>query len=263
MGGRGEDETARGAVSFVRTGAPPVIAIVTAVPLEARAIARRLRGGRRVPSPVGGAWEGRLGGAAVRLLCAGMGPHRADIAVRALLADLREPPAMLLSAGLAAGLDPHLAIGDVIGAIEIVGPDERIRCAPHPPVPGVGAATLTATNRVLVTPQEKAALRAASGAAAADMESLTLARAAQAAGIPFLAIRAISDAASDRLPLDFEACRDRAGDLDMRRLLLRLLQRPTALPALLRFAGGCRHAANRLAQAIERMLARGAVPPPP
>lgn len=263
MGGRGEDEAAPSAVSFARKGATPVIAIVTAIPLESRAIARRLRSGRRVASPTGAAWEGTLGGTRVHLLCAGMGRHRAEIAARALLAGSEEPPAMLLSAGLAAGLDPRLAVGDVVGATEIVGGEGAIRCAPCPPVAGMTRAAVAATERVLVTPAQKEALRVATGAAAADMESLAIARIAQAAAIPFFAVRAISDAARDPLPLDFEACRDPAGDLDLRRLLLHLLQRPASVPALLRFAGGCYRAAARLGEAIEGMLATGAVAPPP
>jgi nucleoside phosphorylase len=55
-------------------------------------------------------------------------------------------------------------------------------------------------DRLLSSPQEKAAAFAQTGALAIDMESHHVARAAAAHGLPFIAIRAISDRADQTLP---------------------------------------------------------------
>ncbi len=58
-------------------------------------------------------------------------------------------------------------------------------------------------DRLLSSPQEKSAAFARSGALAVDMESHHVARAATAHGLPFIAIRAISDRADEALPACF------------------------------------------------------------
>ncbi len=94
---------------------------------------------------------------------------------------------MLISAGFAGGLDPKLKLGDTVAAEFPAPGTRRLISRPHP----------------VETPAEKAALHRETGAQAVDMESEAIAAACGAAGIPMLAVRAISDPADTALPVPF------------------------------------------------------------
>ena len=76
---------------------------------------------------------------------------------------------------------------------------------------GEPAVTVATADRVLPTAADKAALFAATGAAVVDMEAAGVARACEAAGVAFAAVKVVTDAAGDDLPaglgpfLDFAA----------------------------------------------------------
>lgn len=133
-----------------------------------------------------------------------------DLLARRLAAvDTREARAVI-SFGLAGGLDPALAPGDLaLGAsvvsgqarhetdVDLTGAIRRaletadLRCTVGP-FAGVDAAVLT--------PAAKADLRERTGAIAVDMESHVAARFAAARGLPFAILRAIADPAARALP---------------------------------------------------------------
>ncbi len=136
----------------------------------------------------------------------GPGADRAARAARALVAEGSEA---LLSFGVAGGLDPALRPGTVVLSDRLVGPDrsvlgtdaewrDRLLLAGHRATMTVG--TLAGTERPLREPHDKAALFAATGAVALDLESFAVARIAGAADIPFLAVRAIADPAWRAVP---------------------------------------------------------------
>jgi nucleoside phosphorylase len=85
----------------------------------------------------------------------------------------------------------------------------------------------------------KAALRARTGAAVADMESHLAAQAAAAAGAPFAIVRAVSDTANGDLPAAAMAGFRRDGRADVTAVFAALARAPWQLPALVRTA---RHA---------------------
>ncbi len=79
------------------------------------------------------------------------------------------------------------------------------------------------------------------------MESAAIARKAAEWGVPFYAIRAVSDTALEDMPLDFNLYRDAAGRFSRTRIALAALARPfTRVPALLRLDRNCRIAAESL-----------------
>ena len=88
----------------------------------------------------------------------------------------------------------------------------------------------------------------ASGAAAVDMESLALARAASAAGLPFLALRAVADPAQRGLPSAALAPLTSDGRPQPHLVAGRLALRPWELPALMRLASDARRAERSLAK---------------
>ncbi len=116
----------------------------------------------------------------------------------------------IVSFGVAGGLNPALRSGDIVIASEIVTADKRWATAAvltemliSLPVKGrrnVVNGVLVGVEEVVLGQVGKAALRATSGADAVDMESHIAARYAEEHGLPFAALRVISDPAHRALP---------------------------------------------------------------
>lgn len=122
------------------------------------------------------------------VVAAGMGPARAAFAVEAALAE--GPVSELLSIGLAGACDPALPVGSVLEATEVVD----VRSGEHFKTSAEqDARAVLATGPGIAGVREKARLHASYGAVAVDMEAATVARLALAHGIPFRALKAISD----------------------------------------------------------------------
>lgn len=121
--------------------------------------------------------------------CAGMGASRAVLACEAAMKTA--PVTALISAGLAGACDPALHVGDVVraGVVIDVKTGERFEAAE----PSGGAVIVT--GAAIASAREKARLREAYGAAAVEMEAAAVARIAQAHGMRFRSVKAISDEA--------------------------------------------------------------------
>ena len=131
--------------------------------------------------------------------------------LRALLATLDSSTFRgVISFGVAGGLDPSLKSGDVVVATEVLAGDTRWLAALALNEEMIARAALkrrrvvfgglAGVEQVIAATACKAALHSETGAAAVDMESHIAAAYAAAAGIPFAALRVISDPASRSLP---------------------------------------------------------------
>ncbi len=119
--------------------------------------------------------------------CAGMGAARATLAVRAAMA--ARPVTVLVSAGLAGACDPALRIGEIVRAGVVIDATsgERYRDAQHSQV--------LVTEQSIAGVKEKRRLYESYGASAVDMEAAAIARLAEAHGVSFRAVKAVSDEA--------------------------------------------------------------------
>ena len=208
--------------------------------------------GRRLGIVTGLPAEARAarGGGNIRVLCSEASPARAGAHARTLAAWGAEG---LASFGVAGGLDPRLPAGAVVVATWIVAPGgaalpvdaewaDRFAAALPPGFPVVRA-PVAGTDRPVADARAKAALAESTGAAALDMESHAVARAA--AGLPVVAIRAIADPAGRDLPDSALAMlhgRGRAG--------AGLLRRLRDAPALAMLALDYRRALDALRRAV-------------
>jgi adenosylhomocysteine nucleosidase len=207
--------------------------ILTALPAEARTLLGRQRS-RGLPL------ETVLPCGPHRLLVCGMGLDPAAAGAQALL---RAGARSLVSWGCAGAIDPALRPGTLVLPARVIaesgtyetdaGWRGRIATAVGGREP-VDAGPLLSSRTVLLDRRSRQQARERSGASAIDMESAAVAAAAQAAGVPFLAVRAIADPATHDLPAFLPAITDAYGRPRLGRLARELLREPSALPGLLR-----------------------------
>ncbi len=161
----------------------------------------------------------------------------------------------LVSFGLAGGLDPSLAPGDLVSSTFVWRGDG----------PPIGAAALKSEIRIVTggiagvdTPvlsvAGKAALHAKSGAIAVDMESHAVAAVAAEAGLPVLVLRAIVDPATQTVPTAALAGLGPDGRRRPLAVLARLLANPAQIIDVVRLAHGGRAALRSLARAAPIIL---------
>lgn len=226
--------------------------ILTAVELEARALARDLDL-RRLPSFAFPAF----GGDGMRVAAVGLRAVLCGKRLDGLIDGLDRP--LIISAGLCGGLDPGLKPADLVIPDRVLSPDGELHVLD--PAPGWAAAAragqracgglLLTTEDVLTTPAAKAARFAESGAVAVDMESALIVARATAAGCRALVVRAVSDSAEESLPTELVRLVNPDGTLQFRRMLTAALPRP----AVLRRALALRRRAQRALGAVARVLA--------
>jgi adenosylhomocysteine nucleosidase len=161
----------------------------------------------------------------------------------------------LVSFGVAGGLAPHLRPGDVILSAEVIGEDRRWRPNRqfHRQVSDlarrIGAAEgpVLGARHILATEADKAQAWRDSGALAVDLESVIVARAAEAAGIPFVVLRTIADPATRDMPAVALIPLAADGSPAFTRVLGAVLRRPQQIAALFGLARETRRALSALA----------------
>ncbi|GEO01588.1 hypothetical protein NSE01_34200 [Novosphingobium sediminis] len=172
---------------------------------------------------------------------------------RELEALLQAGPALVLSTGLGGGLDPELAVGALV-----LDGDAALVKALGSALPAAIRARIIGQDAIATGISGKAALRQATGAAVVDMESHIAARVARHHGVPFAAIRVISDAADEELPPAALVGMRPDGGIALGAVLASLARRPAQLPALIRTG---RHAglAHRVLRDVYDALGRSGI----
>ena len=174
----------------------PVL-LVVALPIELRGVARVLGGKVR-----GDTVLGRLGDKPAIARSIGLGGGAGHVIAQ-------EKPRLVISCGLSGGLQPTLAPGSVVLASAVrdeIGeavvaqkPVLRIARQALEDYGPVNEGEIVSATEVIATRAEKLAIGGA-GRLAVDLESWSAARAAERAGIPWLALRVVVDPLDAELP---------------------------------------------------------------
>lgn len=238
-----------------------VVGVVAASPEELRGLERRL-GGRRRSRRAGLRFvEGRLGRAHVVAVVTGEGRASAGAGARVLLDAL--PLDLLLVLGLAGGLSPALELGSLVVARRVL---DETGPAPEPDAKrsariarrcGARPATFFTSRRLLGSAEDKRDAWRRLGeddAATVDLETSAVAALAHARGIPYAALRAISDSAEETLPVPLERFVDERGRIRRHALLREALLRPKLLPGLLALRRRAALCSERLGRAVADSL---------
>jgi hopanoid-associated phosphorylase len=178
-------------------------------------------------------------GPGMTVICSSSDP----VQLRSLLADF-DPASIrgVISFGVAGGLDPDLKSGAVVVATEVVAGNSRWSASEvlsDELIAGAGVGRqkvfrggLVGVEKVVTGQAGKAALRSEFGAAAVDMESHIAAEFAAMAGLPFAALRVVSDPAHRALPEIATTAIKPNGDVDLRKVLRGIARNPLVIRAL-------------------------------
>jgi adenosylhomocysteine nucleosidase len=182
-----------------------------------------------------------LVGTDLRVLCSGGDPAGARTAAQRF-AD--EGVAGLVSFGLAGGLAPDLAPGDLLLPQAVLLPDgsriraeaawrERLAATFERAGLEARAAPVAGSEIMVATAHAKRALAAQTGAVAVDMESHGVAEIAARVRLPFLIVRAVADRSDQVIPHAAQGAIDAQGEVRHLALIGRLIGRPWEIGALI------------------------------
>jgi adenosylhomocysteine nucleosidase len=166
-----------------------------------------------------------------------------------------------ISSGLAGALREKHRPGDILAAKEVHATNWKKVIPSDIALLEVASAcgariadAFYSVDRILVRSMEKSELGAK--ADAVEMESGDIMLEAVAFGAKVIAIRGISDAVEEDLPLDFNRVMSESGEVSLPKVLAQAAAHPGSIPALIRFGRQSRNAAEKLAIVLDACIQR-------
>ena len=231
----------------------PIIGIVIALPAEAALITGRR--GRRHGDGHPPRRETLPGGVELAIGLSGMGPEKARLAARRLIAD---GAVALILLGVSGGLAPQLRPGELVIADSVLLADEG-RAKNRWPTDGelarqagerlaarqvfAALGPIVSSPRPILSTAVKKEFAEAFQALTVDMESAGVAMAAEESGHPCFMLRAVCDAADQSVPAWLFEVLNADGSVRFAQMAGALLRRPAAVTELLhmrlRFRTAC------------------------
>lgn len=227
-------------------------AVVAALPLEIRCLARRLRALRVASRP--GLWAARAGSTECALITTGVGAERAELQARDIFRELR--PRRALVCGFGGGLGSALETGDVVLANRVV--DVASGCvfpsdggllerAAGSGFPRLHRGPIATTSEIASDADSKRKLARATHALCVDLESAGVARALAEIDCPAVFARVVVDVLETPLPKEFKRMLAPDGSASLLGIASILVSRPWLLPALVDLGRRSGRAARELA----------------
>lgn len=185
-------------------------------------------------------------GAGAVVAVSGLGRANAARAAEELVA--RRRLSGLISAGFAGALAPELRVGDLVLDTEVArwkALAERRR---------IVVGRVATVDHVVRTVAERRQLAARTGALAVDMESAAVAEVARRHGLPWAAVRAVTDTAERDLVLDWNRCLRRNGGVGLLSLAGQLLRKPQGVAEIRQLWYASRVASRSLGNFLGELL---------
>ena len=211
-------------------------------------------------------WKTKFGAAEVTVLITGVGAQAASQAMDLMMrmADKDQYFDLCVSSGLAGALCDTLSVADIVAPKELIIELQHADVASERlTVDGElrqfaleqgakSANCLFTTDEILVKASQKKSC--ASRAQSVDMESFEIVKQARAWGARSVVIRAISDGATEDMPINFNLTLTNKKEVSLAKVMWQLLKNPLALPGLIRFGKQSERAAGLLATFLENYL---------
>lgn len=227
------------------------LGLIAAMPEEIAPLLRISESCRREKAGTFRLYRLRFGSIDACLVESGMGPAHAAEATSRLIEECR--PGIILNFGFAGAISPELKVGDIVIANRLLFYHEGLFSEQQGGKPlseivgnSLHRGTFVTTSRI--TDKKLLAQRLPSGVSKAvvEMETAAAAKMAWKAGIPFLAIRAISDASDEDLDFTLDEFCDSDLKLRLWRVLYTVARKPRIIPQLVRLARNAKTAGNNL-----------------
>lgn len=232
------------------------IACVAALPIEIAPLVAKCE---KVKKYSGGDFTFRGGmyrGLRLAFVETGTGGTRAGRGAKAMIEG--HSPEWVLSVGFSGGMIPQMRPGDIVVANEIVdqhGNDLKIDLRMQEDRErGLFVGRILMADGIARTVAEKKELHERTGALAVDMESLAVARACQAAGTKFMAIRVVSDDMTADLPPEILTILGTTGNVRLGATLGAVWNRPESVKDLWNLRSRANSVAERLAGFLDTVL---------
>lgn len=247
------------------------VALFSAFPQELARIIKRLGAKSCGGSPFA-IWSARSAYAEIVMVLSGMGTINAEAAWNYAVETYR--PDYIISAGFGGALYDGAGIGDVIAASSVMlypdiaeAPAAGGRQKSLMNIPGARevldrmtgeiamheGSFLTLRHRVDKACIDKDLLQGLSFPVC-DMETFSLGKLSLLAGLPFFAVRAITDLAGEEIPQELFCVTDAYGNFSLFRALAILFGKPALVPVFIRMGKNARAASKNLSLAIETLL---------
>lgn len=168
--------------------------------------------------------------------------HAADL--------IRSGATALVSFGIAGGLSPDLAPGELVIPDKVLTADRTYAARTEwADALGGRVGPIYGDAALATSPAYKSDLHVRTGALAVDMESGAVAAVAERAGVPFYVVRAIADTADRGLPPAAQLPMNAQGNPRIHAVLASVLMNPGQIPALLTTARDTQAALKALQRA--------------
>jgi adenosylhomocysteine nucleosidase len=201
-------------------------------------------------------FKANMGAQEVSVLLTGIGGDNAKKAMNTVLPKMYD---ICISTGLAGALQDKWSPGDVVVARTAKKLADKVIAKSEPDLVEVavecGAAPVDvflSSDTIIREASEKEELSASGGVV--EMESAHVLAVAAEKQVAAVAVRAISDAADEDLPLDFGLIVDSRGHVKVGGLLKELALQPYQLVPLVRFGRRSRAASRSLADFLDRYI---------
>lgn len=178
------------------------------------------------------------------VVCAGIGAEAARRAAEAVIA--LYAPHVVCSAGFAGALDARLKVGDIVQPALVVNAGDGSR------VEIENGSGVLVSFAAIANPAQKAQLRESFAAQAVDMEAAAVARAAEARGIRFSAVKAISDEIDFEFP-SLDRFVDAGGSFSELRFAAFAAVRPWLWSKVIRLGRDSSRASRALCAALQKI----------
>jgi adenosylhomocysteine nucleosidase len=212
------------------------IALVCAMPMEARPLRARVRGRDDVVVGVTGMGTALAREGTTRLLDSSGGVDRVVVV------------------GITGALEDETPIGTLVNPEVVVNENTGGEYRPAPLLDGDQSGVMWTTDRMITGADELADLRAR-GVVSLDMETAAIGEVCEGRGVPWSVVRAISDRASDgSVDAEVFAMSNQDGTPNPRAVARYLLRHPGRIPQLVRLGRGANLARRAAAEAALRAL---------
>jgi len=239
------------------------LAIFSAFPQEIRPLVKNLNAARiskTLPFPL---FLAPHASGEVIVVLTGMGTHNAEASLNYVVRE--HSPSIILSSGFGGALYDDAAIGELIWASKVLLVNDGIRETLDLPDRNqlfsrlsrkltIQEGSFVTLERWMKKPEIKHALSRPPPFPVCDMETFPLAKVSLARGLPFVAIRSITDRSHEEIPPELLCVSDESGNYRLSRALNVLLGKPSLIPRAIALGRNSAIASRNLWRAVKALM---------